>query len=209
MTEEYSDSIQNYSRAPTYMHMSKRKKNAQIGNLITNNGTDITSDNHLIKTDKLQPCGSLKLVEKQLCEGICAHTRSRALDQPVVLWKGLREGIRTTPYPISSYLTLAMVTSPYRAFLSSLQHGHIPENSDEALNIWHREKIMEEELKVLEINQTWEIVQLPPMKKPIGCRWAFTINYFSDGSIERYRGRLVAQVYTPMDRNDYGENFFQ
>ena len=41
------------------------------------------------------------------------------------------------------------------------------------------------ELNALEINQTWELVQLPPTKKSIGCRLVFFIKYLLDGSIER------------------------
>ena len=53
--------------------MYKRKEKAQNGNLSTNNATDITGDNHLIKIDKPQPAGSLKSVEKQLCKGMCKY----------------------------------------------------------------------------------------------------------------------------------------
>src|SRR4051812_30266965 len=32
-------------------------------------------------------------------------------------------------------------------------------------------------------NGTWEIVKLPPGKKPIGCRWVWLIKRKADGSI--------------------------
>ena len=50
-----------------HTRMYKLKKKAKNGNMSTNNGTDIKNDNHLIKSDKPQPAGSLKLVEKQPC----------------------------------------------------------------------------------------------------------------------------------------------
>ena len=71
--------------------MNKRKKKAQKRNLSTNNGTEITNDNHLIKTDKPPSVGSLKSVEKQVSEGTCASTRSGELEQPIVLIKRLTE----------------------------------------------------------------------------------------------------------------------
>ena len=58
----------------------------------------------------------------------------------------------------------------YRTFLTSLHQGYIPKNTDEALAIPQCKQAMEEELNALEINQTWKLVQLPDMKKPIGCR---------------------------------------
>ena len=66
---------------------------------------------------------------------------------------------------------------------------------------------MEEELRALEVNKTWDIVNLPPMKKPIGCRWVFTVKYLSYGKIERYKARLVAQGYNQTYGIDYGETF--
>ena len=48
----------------------------------------------------------------------------------------------------------------------------------EALTIPHWKKTMKEELKALEISLTWEIVQLPLMKKPVGCRCIFAIKYY-------------------------------
>ena len=64
---------------------------------------------------------------------------------------------------------------------------------------------MTEELEALETNHTWDIVPLPPLKRPIGCKWVFTIKYLSDGRRERYKARLVAQGYNQVYVIDYGE----
>ena len=66
---------------------------------------------------------------------------------------------------------------------------------------------MKEELNALEMNETWELAQLPPMKKPIGCRCVFSIKYLSNGSIERYKACLVAQGYAQIYGIDYEETF--
>ena len=55
---------------------------------------------------------------------------------------------------------------------------------------------MAAELQALELNKTWSLVPLPPNKRAIGCKWVFKIKYRSDGSVERYKARLVAKVYT-------------
>ena len=77
---------------------------------------------------------------------------------------------RTTPYPLSSYLTFSKLTNDYKVFITTLQNEYIPKTSDEAIKIPHWKLAMEEELRALEVNQTWDIVNLPPMKKSIGCR---------------------------------------
>ena len=56
--------------------------------------------------------------------------------------------------------------------------------------------VMIEEMKVLHKNHTWELVKLPIGKKTVGCRWVFTVKHNADGSIERYKAKLVAKGYT-------------
>ena len=51
---------------------------------------------------------------------------------------------------------------------------------------------MKVEMEALEKNKTWEIVELPKEKKSIGCKWAFMVKYRADGTLERYKARLVA-----------------
>ena len=55
---------------------------------------------------------------------------------------------------------------------------------------------MKVEMEALEKNRTWEIVELPQNKRVVGCKWVFAVKYRSDGSLERYKPRLVAKGYT-------------
>jgi hypothetical protein len=66
---------------------------------------------------------------------------------------------------------------------------------------------MEEEMNALEKNETWEIVPLPPSKKTIRCRWIFIVKNNSDGSVNRYKIRMVAKGYTQTYDIDYDETF--
>jgi Reverse transcriptase (RNA-dependent DNA polymerase) len=66
---------------------------------------------------------------------------------------------------------------------------------------------MEEELKGLEKNNTWDVVKLSNEKKPVGCKWVYKIKYNCDSSIERYKARLVAEGFTQIYRIDY-QNIF-
>jgi hypothetical protein len=40
--------------------------------------------------------------------------------------------------------------------------------------------------------KTWDLVKLPAGKKPVGCKWVYNVKYGVDGSIERYKARLMA-----------------
>lgn len=55
---------------------------------------------------------------------------------------------------------------------------------------------MAEEIKTLEANDTWDIVNLPFGRKPIRCKWVYKIKHNVDGTIERYKVELVAKEYS-------------
>ena len=66
---------------------------------------------------------------------------------------------------------------------------------------------MDAKMEALEKNGTWDLVALPNGKKPVGCKWVYTIKYKADGSIERYKTRLVAKGFTQTYGVDYMETF--
>ena len=64
-----------------------------------------------------------------------------------------------------------------------------------------------EEMKALEKNWTLDLVDKPKGKMQVGCKWVFAVKYKLDGSIERYKARLVAKVFTQTYGIDYRETF--
>jgi len=66
---------------------------------------------------------------------------------------------------------------------------------------------MHEEMEALHKNKTWDLVKLPNGKKVVGCKWVFTIKHKADGSLKRYKARLVAKDFTQTYGIDYEETF--
>jgi hypothetical protein len=65
----------------------------------------------------------------------------------------------------------------------------------------------EEEINSLNANGTWDIVPLPKDRKAIGSRWVFKVKRNADGSIERYKARVVAKGFSQRPGVDYIEVF--
>ena len=66
---------------------------------------------------------------------------------------------------------------------------------------------MTEEITALEQQNTWVIVDLPPGKKPISSKWVYRVKYNYDGSIQRYKARLVVRGDHQVEGIDYNETF--
>jgi len=68
-------------------------------------------------------------------------------------------------------------------------------------------KAMGLEIDAQEENHTWTIEDLPPGKRAIGSQWVYKVKHNSDGSVERYKARLVALGNKQKEGEDYGETF--
>ncbi|CAI7756352.1 unnamed protein product [Closterium sp. NIES-54] len=96
------------------------------------------------------------------------------------------------------------------AFFSPVEMPGEPATLKKALESSDAEewkKAMESELKSIEENGTWELVELPEGRKAITSKWLFKIKSDADGKIERYKSRLVAKGYQQKEKVDYKELF--
>jgi Reverse transcriptase (RNA-dependent DNA polymerase) len=66
---------------------------------------------------------------------------------------------------------------------------------------------MNEEIKAIDRNNTWELAELPKGSQPIGVKWVFKKKINVQGEIERYKARLVAKGYKQKVEIDYDEVF--
>jgi hypothetical protein len=108
---------------------------------------------------------------------------------------------------MSCYVSNHRLSKSNQSFVNQLSIVSIPNNVQEALADPRWNDAMNEEMKSLMENKTWELVECPPGKKPVGCRWVYTVKYKADGQIERFKARLVAKGYTQTYGIDYTETF--
>ena len=94
-----------------------------------------------------------------------------------------------------------------KEFRHTLSSHHIPNSIEEALTDSKWARAVQEELEALQKNKTWKLV--PPLehKKLVGCKWVFTIKHKADGSVDRYKARLMAKGFTQTYGVDYSETF--
>ncbi|KAM1500064.1 hypothetical protein ACFX10_022670 [Malus domestica] len=110
-------------------------------------------------------------------------------------------------YPISNFVSSHCLSDSYIAFANQLSSVSIPNTLGDALKNPKWKKAMIEEMETLRKNSTWELVKLPEGKKLVGCIWVFTVKHKADGSMERYKARLVVKGYTQTYGIDYQETF--
>ena len=60
---------------------------------------------------------------------------------------------------------------------------------------------------MIEKNKTWELVDRPQERKVIGVKWVFRTKLNADGSVNKYKARLVVKGYAQIFGVDYSETF--
>ena len=66
---------------------------------------------------------------------------------------------------------------------------------------------MEEELKSMDHNEVWDLVELPKDCKRVGCKWVFKTKRGSNCNIECHKARLVPKGFTHKYGVDFKETF--
>ena len=107
----------------------------------------------------------------------------------------------------------ANLTTSDQCYLASLTSElEEPKSFKKAMNNEHSvqwKNAMDEEFGSLQTNNTWELVPRSSItnRNIVGCRWVYKIKRGADGSIDRFKARLVAQGYSQTEGVDYEEVF--
>ena len=66
---------------------------------------------------------------------------------------------------------------------------------------------MDAEMSALTDNHTWDLVPRPSSANIVGCRWLYRHKFDSNGNLDRYKGRLVAQGFSEQPGLDFDDTF--
>jgi len=66
---------------------------------------------------------------------------------------------------------------------------------------------MEQELKSVEQNRTWELVTLPAGHRPITLKWVFKLRKDERGAVIKHKARLVVRGFVQQEGIDYDDSF--
>jgi len=96
-----------------------------------------------------------------------------------------------TSHSLTHYISYANFSPLHWALLASITSHTNPQHYFHAIRDPNWRAAMPNEISDLEANHTWDFASLPPDKKALGSKWVYKRKYHADGSIERYKARLV------------------
>ena len=111
------------------------------------------------------------------------------------------------PLRRSSRTSVPLNRYGFPAFFTTSDLVPIPTSYSKAANIPCWQDAKTEELLALEANKTWDMVPLPSNAYIIGSKWVYSTKFKSDGSLDRYKARLVKQRFKQQYGIDYEETF--
>jgi len=92
------------------------------------------------------------------------------------------------------FVTTGVSPNTFKQATASLEHDS-----------W--KKAMQQEMVSLVKHNTWDLIEPPKDASIVGCRWVYAKKFHPDGSIRRYKARLVVQGFSQTEGIDYFETF--
>ena len=130
---------------------------------------------------------------------------SENLDLHIALHKGTYTCKST--YPFANFVSYDHLSSTSTSLIVSLDSNFVPKTVKEALHHHRWYAAMLKKIHALDENLTWDLVGLPKGRKPVGCKWVFTVNVNPDGCVTRLKARLVDKGYAQIYGMDYFDTF--
>ena len=150
------------------------------------------------------PSSSLSTVSATLSPPPSPPPPVSDLDLPIALRKGTRQ---CTQYHIAHHVSPACLSPSYQSFAIAVLTESIPKSYIEALQVPAWKAAMDVEYAAFIQRETWTLVPRPIDANVVSCKWVYSLKYNPDGSIARYKARLVARGFSQAYGLDYHETF--
>jgi hypothetical protein len=104
------------------------------------------------------------------------------------------------------------IVKPKKLFSGMIRYANFyttgePQSVSEALQVQRWKHAMEDEYPALLKNDTWHLVPPTVASNVIDCRWVFKVMHNVDGSLDRYKARLVTKGFKQHYNIDYEDTF--
>lgn len=187
-----------------YYHIAEPKRSkldnkAQKGVLV---GYGITTKGYRIlclQTEKVILSRDVKVDEAITWDW--EHQKNMISDQPSTIQPQLVADESVDDFPVRG--TRSLEDIHLRCNMAILE----PTSYTEAQEFPAWRRAMEAEMEMINKNATWQLIERPKHRKVIGVRWVFKTKLNPDGSICKYKARLVVKGYAQQYGVDYLETF--
>lgn len=152
---------------------------------------------------------SLSTHEKQIVSNVDTKPQNITNETCMVPSSHLTSQATAPTVPPSSQGTRQIVTRSNKGifktkvFAAALE----PTTVEEALQKEQWKATMTDEFSALMRNGSWSLVPLLERRKAIGCKWVFKVKENPDGTISKYKPRLVAKGFHQIAGFDFTETF--
>ncbi|GJT32283.1 zinc finger, CCHC-type containing protein [Tanacetum coccineum] len=103
----------------------------------------------------------------------------------------------------NDFVSVNSVIESRDAIFDENRFSSIPRPNDIASS----SKAVDDEIGSIMENNTWVLSDLPPGCKPLGCKWIFKRKMKVDGTIDKFKARLVIQGFRQKEGIDYFDTY--
>lgn len=110
-------------------------------------------------------------------------------------------------YPIFNASDFARLPESHVTFITNVLTHTEPSSYHQACQHPQWVAAMDSELNALEKNETWDLTVLPACCKAITSKWVYKIKYNLDGTVDKFKARLVIRGFYQKEGVDYKHTF--
>ncbi|GJR92139.1 ribonuclease H-like domain-containing protein [Tanacetum coccineum] len=155
------------------------------------------------------PMAQHTLVQLQFSPTAVSHQTTTVSDQhaPAIIQNPLVNPNPDSVHPMVTRFRVGTNRSTERLNLHVSSVSPLPKSYRDAFNDPNWQNAMRDEYTALIKNKTWTLVPRPPDTNIVRCMWLFRHKYMADGTLSRYKARLVANGSTQLEGVDVDETF--